>query len=114
MLCVNVDGMLVIIGYFEVLGLVLIYKWIIMDFVEVLLEFIMLVDGDIQYMFIFMCDFYWYMVRKLGDEWMWLLSMFCYIVEGQDIELVQYGILNIGCFKMFYCEGLKNCYGVLM
>lgn len=90
------------------------YKWIIIDFVEVLLEFIILVDGDIEYMLIFMCDLYCYMVCNMGDEWMWLLSMLCYIVEGQDIELVQYGIFNIGCFKMLYCEGLKNCYGVLM
>lgn len=90
------------------------YKWIIIDFVEVLLEFIILVDGDIEYMLIFMCDLYCYMVCNMGDEWMWLLSMLCYIVEGQDIELVQYGTFNIGRFKMLYCEGLKNCYGVLM
>lgn len=81
-MCVNVDGILVIIGYFEVLGFVLMYKWIIIDFVEVLLEFIILVDGDIEYMLIFMCDLYRYMVCNMGDEWMWLLSMLCYIVEG--------------------------------
>lgn len=81
-MCVNVDGILVIIGYFEVLGFVLMYKWIIIDFVEVLLEFIILVDGDIEYMLIFMCDLYCYMVCNMGDEWMWLLSMLCYIVEG--------------------------------
>lgn len=79
---VNVDGILVIIGYFEVLGFVLTYKWIIIDFAEVLLEFIILVDGDIEYMLIFMRDLYRYTARNMGDERMWSLSMLCYIVEG--------------------------------
>ncbi len=38
----------------------------------------------------------------------------CYIAEGQDIELAQYGTSNTGRFKTLYREGLKNRYGALM
>lgn len=43
----------------------------------------------------------------MGDERMWPLSMPCYIAEGQDIELAQYGTSNTGRFKTLYREGLK-------
>lgn len=45
---------------------------------------------------------------------MWPLSMPCYIAEGQDIELAQYGTSNTGRLKTLYREGLKNRYGALM
>ncbi|MCC7784314.1 glutamate--cysteine ligase, partial [Klebsiella pneumoniae] len=55
-----------------------------------------------------------YTARNMGDERMWPLSMPCYIAEGQDIELAQYGTSNTGRFKTLYREGLKNRYGALM
>lgn len=65
-------------------------------------------------MLTFMRDLHRYTARKLGDERMWPLSMPCYIAEGQDIELAQYGTSNTGRFKTLYREGLKNRYGALM
>ena len=84
------------------------------DFAEALLEFITPVDGDIEHMLTFMRDLHRYTARNMGDERMWPLSMPCYIAEGQDIELAQYGTSNTGRFKTLYREGLKNRYGALM
>lgn len=71
-------------------------------------------DGDIEHMLTFMRDLHRYTARNMGDERMWPLSMPCYIAEGQDIELAQYGTSNTGRFKTLYREGLKNRYGALM
>ncbi|CEC27535.1 gamma-glutamylcysteine synthetase [Salmonella enterica subsp. enterica serovar Paratyphi A] len=111
---VNADGTLATTGHPEALGSALTHKWITTDFAEALLEFITPVDGDIQHMLTFMRDLHRYTARKLGDERMWPLSMPCYIAEGQDIELAQYGTSNTGRFKTLYREGLKNRYGALM
>lgn len=110
---VNADGTLATTGHPEALGSALTHKWITTDFAEALLEFITPVDGDIQHMLTFMRDLHRYTARKLGDERMWPLSMPCYIAEGQDIELAQYGTSNTGRFKTLYREGLKNRYGSL-
>ncbi len=64
-------------------------------------------------MLTFMRDLHRYTARNMGDERMWPLSMPCYIAEGQDIELAQYGTSNTGRFKTLYREGLKNRYGAL-
>lgn len=98
----------------ETLGSALTHKWITTDFAEALLEFITPVDGDIEHMLTFMRDLHRYTARNMGDERMWPLSMPCYIAEGQDIELAQYGTSNTGRFKTLYREGLKNRYGALM
>ncbi|HCL5073923.1 TPA: glutamate--cysteine ligase [Salmonella enterica] len=111
---VNADGTLATTGHPEALGSALTHKWITTDFAEALLEFITPVDGDIQHMLTFMRDLHRYTARKLGDERMWPLSMPCYIAEGQDIALAQYGTSNTGRFKTLYREGLKNRYGALM
>ncbi len=111
---VNADGTLATTGHPEALGSALTHKWITTDFAEALLEFITPVDGDIEHMLTFMRDLHRYTARNMGDERMWPLSMPCYIAEGQDIELAQYGTSNTGRFKTLYREGLKNRYGALM
>lgn len=104
---VNADGTLATTGHPEALGSALTHKWITTDFAEALLEFITPVDGDIEHMLTFMRDLHRYTARNMGDERMWPLSMPCYIAEGQDIELAQYGTSNTGRFKTLYREGLK-------
>ena len=111
---VNADGSLATTGHPEVLGSALTHKWITTDFAEAMLEFITPVEGNIDHMLRFMRDIHRYTVRHLGDESMWPLSMPCYIAEGQDIELAQYGSSNTGRLKTLYREGLKNRYGALM
>jgi len=111
---VNADGTLATTGHPEALGSALTHKWITTDFAEALLEFITPVDGDIEHMLTFMRDLHRYTARNMCDERMWPLSMPCYIAEGQDIELAQYGTSNTGRFKTLYREGLKNRYGALM
>ncbi|EKY3193818.1 glutamate--cysteine ligase [Cronobacter turicensis] len=111
---VTPDGELATTGHPESLGSALTHKWITTDFAEALLEFITPVDGDIDHMLTVMRDIHRHTARALGDERMWPLSMPCYIKEGQDIELAQYGTSNIGRFKTLYRSGLKNRYGALM
>ncbi|EOU9531576.1 glutamate--cysteine ligase [Cronobacter dublinensis] len=111
---VTPQGELATTGHPESLGAALTHKWITTDFAEALLEFITPVDGDIDHMLTVMRDIHRHTARALGDERMWPLSMPCYIKEGQDIELAQYGTSNIGRFKTLYRSGLKNRYGALM
>ncbi|EOV0645568.1 glutamate--cysteine ligase [Cronobacter turicensis] len=111
---VTPDGELATTGHPASLGSALTHKWITTDFAEALLEFITPVDGDIDHMLTVMRDIHRHTARALGDERMWPLSMPCYIKEGQDIELAQYGTSNIGRFKTLYRSGLKNRYGALM
>jgi len=111
---VNEDGTLATTRHPEVLGSAFTHQWITTDFAEALLEFITPVDGNIGHMLSFMRDVHRYTARQLGDERMWPLSMPCYIENGQDIELAQYGTSNMGRLKTLYREGLKNRYGALM
>ncbi|MDC0726133.1 glutamate--cysteine ligase [Phytobacter diazotrophicus] len=111
---VKADGTLATTGHPHALGSALTHKWITTDFAEALLEFITPVDGDIQHMLTIMRDIHRFAAREIGDERMWPLSMPCYIENGQDIELAQYGSSNIGRLKTLYREGLKNRYGALM
>ncbi|SUX84257.1 glutamate--cysteine ligase [Citrobacter koseri] len=105
---VNADGTLATTGHPDALGSALTHKWVTTDFAEALLEFITPVDGDIQHMLTLMRDLHRYTARNLGDERMWPLSMPCYIAEGQDIELAQYGTSNIGRLKTLYREGVEK------
>lgn len=111
---VNADGTLATTGHPAALGSALTHQWITTDFAEALLEFITPVDGDIDHMLTFMRDVHRHTARNIGDERMWPLSMPCYIENGQDIELAQYGTSNIGRLKTLYRAGLKNRYGALM
>ncbi|HKS34664.1 MAG TPA: glutamate--cysteine ligase [Enterobacteriaceae bacterium] len=111
---VNADGSLATTGHPASLGSALTHQWITTDFAEALLEFITPVDDDIDHMLTFMRDVHRYTARNIGDERMWPLSMPCYIENGQDIELAQYGSSNIGRLKTLYRAGLKNRYGALM
>lgn len=111
---VTPTGELATTGHPETLGSALTHKWITTDFAEALLEFITPVDGDIDHMLTFMRDIHRHVARELGEERMWPLSMPCYIDDGQNIELAQYGSSNTGRLKTLYREGLKNRYGALM
>ncbi|MBS0848800.1 glutamate--cysteine ligase [Citrobacter sp. JGM124] len=111
---VTPDGKLATTRHPDSLGSALSHKWITTDFAEALLEFITPVDNNIDHMLTFLRDIHRYTARELGDERMWPLSMPCYIDNGQNIELAQYGRSNIGRLKTLYREGLKNRYGALM
>ncbi|PSN08584.1 glutamate--cysteine ligase [Siccibacter turicensis] len=111
---VTPQGSLATTGHPEALGAALTHKWITTDFAEALLEFITPVDDDIDHMLTVMRDIHRYAARQIGEERLWPLSMPCYVEEGHDIELAQYGTSNIGRLKTLYREGLKNRYGALM
>lgn len=111
---VTTDGKIATTGHPEALGSALTHKWITTDFAEALLEFITPVDDDIDHMMAVMRDIHRFTAREIGDERMWPFSMPCYVEDGLDITLAQYGTSNIGRLKTLYREGLKNRYGSLM
>ncbi|KAA8996191.1 glutamate--cysteine ligase [Affinibrenneria salicis] len=111
---VQANGHLATTGHPQALGAALTHSWITTDFAEALLEFITPVERDVDHLLTFLRDIHRHVARNIGDERMWPLSMPCFIADGQDIELAQYGSSNIGRFKTLYREGLKNRYGALM
>lgn len=96
------------------LGKSLTHPWITTDFSESLLEFITPVHKNVKYILKFLRDLHRYTARSLDNEFMWPLSMPCYIKNQDQIRIAQYGISNIGKFKSLYRKGLKNRYGSLM
>ena len=62
----------------------------------------------VDHMLTFLRDIHRHTARELGEERMWPLSMPCYIDDGQNIELAQYGSSNAGRFKTLYREGPES------
>ena len=70
-------------------------------------------DGDIDHMLTILRDIHRYTARNMGDERMWPLSMPCYIEQGQEIELAQYGV-EYRSTENAVSRGSENRYGALM
>ncbi len=111
---VTKNGKLAVTKHPKHLGSALTHYWITTDFAEALLEFITPVCDDFNYLFTVLRDIHRYVVRNLGSERMWPLSMPCFIGIDKNITLAQFGSSNIGRMKTLYRKGLKNRYGVFM
>ncbi|AIN47113.1 glutamate--cysteine ligase [Candidatus Palibaumannia cicadellinicola] len=111
---INTKGNLAQTSHPETLGAALTHQWITTDFAEALLEFITPVTQDIHHMLTLLRDIHRHVARNLCDEWMWPMSMPCFIDSTQPIQLAQYGSSNIGLMKTLYRKGLKNRYSALM
>lgn len=108
------DGRLASTDHPDFFGSALSHRWITTDFAETLLEFITPVDTDVDTLLTYLRDIHRYVVRNLGDERLWPLSMPCVIDANHDIKIAQYGNSNIGRMKTLYRQGLKMRYGALM
>lgn len=101
-------------GHPLALGSALTHATITTDFSENLLEFITPPSRSINTTLAQLSDIHTHVYLALGDEYIWPLSMPCFVGDEDDIVLAEYGTSNIGKMKHVYRVGLKNRYGSMM
>ena len=112
---VNGDGKLSQTGHPEAYGSALTHTSITTDFSESLLEFITPVATSVDQLFHYLNDIHHHAVANLPEEqYLWPMSMPCYVATEDTVQLAQYGSSNIGKMKTAYRQGLKNRYGSMM
>lgn len=94
-----------------VFGSALTHPYITTDYSESLMEFITPASVCAHKTLNQLTDIHAYVVKNLGDEFLWPLSMPCYIEGEGTIKLAQYGTSNTGKMKHLYRQGLKYRYG---
>jgi glutamate--cysteine ligase len=95
-------------------GSALTHPYITTDYSESLLEFITPASTCASKTMAQLTDIHAYVVKNLGDEYLWPLSMPCYVRHEDDIQLAEYGNSNSGQMKHLYRQGLKYRYGSFM
>lgn len=112
---VDQDGKLSQTSHPSAYGCALTHASITTDFSESQLEFITPVATSVEQLFHYLNDIHHHAVDNLPvDQYLWPISMPCYVVNEDAIELAQYGTSNIGKMKTAYRQGLKNRYGSMM
>lgn len=97
------------------LGAAMTHSNITTDFSESQMEFITPVSDSVDILLAQLGDIHGYVMRHLGDEQLWPLSMPCLLKGGeQQIPLAQYGQSNVGRMKTLYRQGLHHRYGSRM
>ncbi len=110
----RLDGSIALTPHPSGLGAASSNQWITTDFSESLLEFITPVSHSVDTVMDQLSDIHHFVQSKLDNEYMWPMSMPCYVGDENDIQLAQYGSSNAGRMKTLYREGLKRRYGSLM
>ena len=112
---VNDDGKLSQTGHPSAYGSALTHTSITTDFAESLLEFITPVATSVDELFHYLNDIHHHAVVNLpSEQYLWPMSMPCYVATEDAVQLAQYGTSNIGKMKTAYRQGLKNRYGSMM
>jgi len=112
---VNEDGKLSQEGHPTAYGSALSHSSITTDFAESLLEFITPVANSVDQLFDYLNDIHHHVVLNLpSEQYLWPMSMPCYVQSQDNVTLAQYGTSNIGRMKTTYRQGLKNRYGSMM
>ena len=112
---VNDDGKLSQTGHPDAYGSALTHTSITTDFAESLLEFITPVATSVDELFHYLNDIHHHVVVNLpSEQYLWPMSMPCYVASEDAVQLAQYGSSNIGKMKTAYRQGLKNRYGSMM
>jgi glutamate--cysteine ligase len=111
---VNPDGGLAQTPHAEAFGSALTHDYITTDFSESLLEFITPPESSADVTIAQLQDVHKYVLRHMGQEMLWPMSMPCFITGEDNIPLAQYGSSNVGKMKTLYRQGLKNRYGSMM
>ncbi|WP_217434958.1 glutamate--cysteine ligase [Marinifaba aquimaris] len=96
------------------LGKALTHQYITTDYSESLLEFITPVESDLNVSLSQLQDIHKYTLDNIGEQWLWPMSMPCFVGGEDDIQIAQYGNSNIGKMKTLYRKGLKHRYGSMM
>lgn len=108
------DGQLAQTPHPASLGSALTHAHITTDFSESLMEFITPVSDSVETLMAQLSDIHRYVVRHLGEEQLWPLSMPCLLKADAPIPLARYGSSNIGRMKTLYRQGLHHRYGSRM
>jgi glutamate--cysteine ligase len=112
---VNGDGKLSQTPHPSAYGSALTHASITTDFAESLLEFITPVATSVDDLFHYLNDIHHHAVVNLpSEQYLWPMSMPCYVATEDNVILAQYGKSNIGKMKTAYRQGLKNRYGSMM
>jgi len=112
---VSGDGKLSQTAHPQAYGSALTHTSITTDFSESLLEFITPVATSVDQLFHYLNDIHHHAVAHLpAQQYLWPMSMPCYVATEDAVTLAQYGSSNIGKMKTAYRQGLKNRYGSMM
>lgn len=111
---VNGDGSLAIKPHPKALGSALSHEWITTDFSESLLEFITPPERNAATTIEQLIDIHKFTYDSLGDEYLWPMSMPCFIDSETKIPIARYGSSNVAKMKEVYRLGLHNRYGSMM
>lgn len=97
-----------------VLGRTLTHPTITTDYSENLLEFITPVATDIDTTLKQLKDIHRVTYGAIGEEFLWPMSMPCYLGSDKDIRIAKYGESHSGRMKSLYRRGLTYRYGATM
>ncbi len=98
----------------KALGSALTHSRITTDYSESLLEFITPVYNKIPELLADLTKTHAYTVRNLDGQYLWPVSMPCFVNDVGSIPIAQYGTSNIGKMKTLYRKGLTARYGAQM
>jgi glutamate--cysteine ligase len=111
---VNADGSIATNSHPLALGSALTHNWITTDFSESLLEFITPPESDISTSIEQLVDVHKFTYESISEQYLWPMSMPCFISSETNIPIAQYGSSNVAKMKEVYREGLHNRYGSMM
>ena len=96
------------------LGAPLTHSLITTDFSESLLEFITPPESDPKTSIAQLNDIHKFTYEAIGPQYLWPLSMPCFIDAQTSIPIARYGTSNVARMKEVYRQGLHNRYGSMM
>lgn len=111
---VNNDGTIATTKHQEALGSALTHDYITTDFSESLLEFITPPESKARTSLAQLVDIHKFTYESIGDEYLWPMSMPCFIGADTNIPIARYGSSNIAKMKEVYRNGLHHRYGSMM
>jgi glutamate--cysteine ligase len=111
---VNADGGIATDKHPDALGSALTHEYITTDFSESLLEFITPPETSYKKSIAQLSDIHKFTYDAIGEQYLWPISMPCFINAETNIPIAQYGRSNIAKMKEVYRQGLHNRYGSMM
>ena len=105
------DGALAATPHPQALGAALTHAHITTDFSESQLELITGAHADIDQCLDELTQIHQFVYRSIGDEMMWVGSMFCGLLADETIPIGVYGRSNVARAKSVYRMGLGHRYG---
>ena len=98
----------------KALGSALTHSRITTDYSESLLEFITPVFESIPALFSELNKTHAFTVQNLNGQYLWPVSMPCFVDDISNIPVAEYGCSNVGKLKKLYRVGLTHRYGAQM